>query len=53
MSYSSPDPKQQAAVALRLCEDAAYRKRMLDAQNRNSNHRTCDTITDLVLSYGK
>ena len=53
MSYSSLDPKQQAAVALRLCEDAAYRKRMLDAQNRNSNHRTCDTITDLVLSYGK
>ena len=51
MSYSSLDPVQQAVVALRLCKDAAYRQRMLDAQNRNANHHTCDSITELVLNY--
>jgi len=48
MSYSTTDVAQQAAVAVRLCEDASYRTRMLDAQKRNANPRTCEEITELI-----
>lgn len=50
MSYSTVDPEQQAAVALRLCNDPQWRDRMLDGQRRNANPHTCEQITDLVCS---
>jgi len=53
MSYSTTDVARQADVAVRLCTDAAWRQRMLDAQNRNANHRTCEEITDLTISLCK
>lgn len=49
MSYSSLDPAQQAAVALRLCDDAAYRLRMTEAQRRNSYPNCCNDIIALLL----
>lgn len=48
MSYSTIDPQQQAAVAVRLCNDAQWRERMLSGQRRNANPRTCEQITDLL-----
>jgi len=53
MSYSTVDTTQQAEVAVRICTDAAWRQRMIDAQQRNANHRTCEDITDLTLSLCK
>lgn len=48
MSYSTKDPRHQADVALRLCNDEAWRNRMLEAQRRNTNLHTCDDIIDLI-----
>ncbi len=50
MSYSTSDPLMQAEVALRLCNDASWRERMVQAQKRNSNSRCCRDITELVLT---
>jgi len=50
MSYSTTDPARQAEVALRLCRDADWRRRMLDAQKRNANPHTCEQVTELTLS---
>ena len=48
MSYSSLDPQRQAEVAVRLCEDSVWRKRMTDAQKRNANPMTCKQIVGLL-----
>ena len=48
MSYSSLDPQRQAEVAVRLCEDSVWRKRMTDAQKRNANPLTCKQIVGLL-----
>lgn len=49
MSYSTTDVAQQAAVAVRLCNDETYRERMLSAQRRNANPQTCARITEIIL----
>jgi len=53
MSYSTIDPAQQAAVAVRLCTDEQWRERMLAGQRRNANPRTCEQITDMLCSLVK
>jgi processive 1,2-diacylglycerol beta-glucosyltransferase len=49
MSYHSNDIPQQVAVAIRLCEDEAYRKQMLRLQRMNANQHTSDYVIDLIL----
>jgi len=48
MSYSTVDVPFQATVAFRLCDDEAFRERMLSAQRRNSNPHTCEDIIKLI-----
>lgn len=50
LSYHTCDVPQQAAVAIRLATDEAYRQRMLRAQADNANPHTSDDVVNLVLS---
>lgn len=53
MSYYTADIEKQATVAVRLCNDSAYRSRMLDAQRMNSNSNSCGIITDYIIRMTK
>ena len=48
MSYSSTDIAYQVHTALRLCEDADYRKTMTGAQRLNAKPDTCHNICSLI-----
>ena len=48
MSYSSLEVKQQVTVALRLCNDDAYRQRMCDSQRTNADGDACRRILELL-----
>ena len=48
MSYSSTDPQQQVRIALRLCNDSEYRKKMTGAQSLNAKPDTCHNICSLI-----
>ena len=48
MSYSSTDIQQQVRVALRLCRDSEYRKKMTGAQSLNAKPDTCHNICSLI-----
>lgn len=48
MSYSSTDPAQQVATALKLCSDRAYHDAMTGAQRLNAKPDTCRRIEDLI-----
>lgn len=50
LSYHSNDTNQQVAIAMRLCEDKAFRNRMLQQQRLNSNPHTSDDVIDLILN---
>lgn len=47
MSYSCTDPAQQVRTALRLCNDAEFRKTMTGAQKLNARPDTCQNILGL------
>lgn len=53
MSYSTRDPKIQAEIAIRLCRDGKYRRRMTDAQVRNSYPDCCEDIITLASNLQK
>lgn len=48
MSYSCTDTIQQVSIALRLCEDNEFRKRMTGAQRLNAKPDTCHRIFRLL-----
>lgn len=48
MSYSSLEVKQQVTVALRLCNDDAYRQRICDSQRTNADGDACRRILELL-----
>ena len=48
MSYSSTDTQQQVRIALRLCNDSEYRKKMTGAQSLNAKPDTCHNICSLI-----
>jgi processive 1,2-diacylglycerol beta-glucosyltransferase len=50
LSYHTNDTNQQVAIAMRLCEDKAFRNRMLQQQRLNSNPHTSDDVIDLILT---
>lgn len=49
LSYHTTDPQQQVAIAMRLCEDKAYRQQMLRNQRAQANPHTSDDVIDLIL----
>ena len=49
MSYFTTDIHQQVAVAMRLCEDAQYRKQMLDNQRANANPHSSDDVINFII----
>ncbi len=49
LSYHTTDPQQQVAIAMRLCEDKAYRQQMLRNQRAHANPHTSDDVIDLIL----
>ena len=49
MSYFTTDIHQQVAVAMRLCEDAQYRKQMLDNQRSNANPHCSDDVINFII----
>ena len=49
MSYFTTDIHQQVAVAMRLCEDAQYRKQMLDNQRANANPHCSDDVINFII----
>ncbi|MBR5855151.1 MAG: hypothetical protein IKY87_05715 [Paludibacteraceae bacterium] len=50
LSYYTNDVAQQVAVAMRLCQDKAYRQQMLRQQREHANTRSSDDFIDLILS---
>lgn len=50
LSYHTNDVAQQVAVAMRLCQDQAYRQHMLRYQREHANTRSSDDFIDLILS---
>ena len=50
LSYHTNDVAQQVVVAMRLCQDQAYRQQMLHQQCEHANTRSSDDIIDLILS---
>lgn len=50
LSYHTNDVAQQVAVAMRLCQDQAYRQQMLRQQREHANTRSSDDVIDLILS---
>lgn len=48
MSYSSLKVKRQETVALRPCNDDAYRQRMCDSQRTNAEEDACRRILELL-----
>ena len=50
LSYHTNDTNQQVAIAMRLCEDKAFRNKMLLQQRLNSNPHTSDDVIDLILN---
>lgn len=48
MSYHTNDVQQQVIVAKRLCNDEAYRLKMIDAQCKNTNPKTSQLVVELV-----
>lgn len=49
LSYHANDVAQQVAVAMRLCQDQAYRQQMLRQQREHANTRSSDDVIDLIL----
>ena len=49
LSYHTNDVAQQVAVAMRLCQDQAYRQQMLRQQREHANTRSSDDVIDLIL----
>ena len=47
LSYSCSDPVHQVRMALRLCNDIEYRKKMTGAQKFNTKPDTCQNILSL------
>lgn len=50
LSYHTNDVAQQVAVAMRLCQDQAYRQQMLRQQREHANTRSSDDVIDLILN---
>jgi hypothetical protein len=50
LSYRTNDVAQQVAVAMRLCQDQAYRQQMLRQQREHANTRSSDDVIDLIIS---
>ncbi len=48
LSYSTEDIEQQVVVAVRLCNDADFRKRMIEAQQREGKPDTMPNILKLM-----
>lgn len=50
MSCTAPSLEEQAALAVRLCEDRNMRDRMLQAQRENTNPHAADDVISVVVS---
>ena len=48
MSFCDDNPKVQAEHAIMLCDDAAVRESMLEAQRINRNTESCKCVVDIV-----
>ena len=51
LSYHTNDISQQVAIAMRLCEDKAFKKSMLQQQRTHGNPRTSDDVIDWILNH--
>ena len=51
LSYHTNDTNQQVAIAMRLCEDKAFKKSMLQQQRIYGNPRTSDDVIDWILNH--